>query len=127
MRPENIYPHDVEDHDRNVFLGASHFTVYLPGKGKWDNIPTFPDALEKVGDSRRALIYAVTKSDRSTVLERKKWDLYLALWHKVHKVLTNPEVWEQIKKEASAAKVDPYTSLLHYCEIDPKEFRRKKK
>jgi len=79
MRPEHTYPPKQEEYDVNVFRGAAYFTVVIPGRGKWENIPTFSEALQRVGESRRAMIYAVTASGRATMLVRKRWDEFLQM------------------------------------------------
>lgn len=80
MKPEHQFPHKLEDWDLNVFRGASHFTVVLPGQGKWDYVKSFHDAVKKAEGNPRALIYAVTASGRSTVMVRDRWGEYYELW-----------------------------------------------
>ena len=84
MRPEHVFTDKLEDWDRNVFLGAAYFTVVVRRLGKWDNIPTFPEALDIAKQHPKAsLIYAVAASGRSACMVPKRWEEFLSLWHDV--------------------------------------------
>jgi hypothetical protein len=82
MRPEHDYSHgDMTRWELSVFTEADHFTVYRPeGRGARNNYKNYDDAYYAAKSVERALLYAVTESGRSTVIDRGDWDRCLALW-----------------------------------------------
>ena len=87
IRPEHDFAQSRLNWERAVFDNAAWFlTLNLrlpqndPDKAKrW---PTFPLARAFADTSEGVCIYAVTETERSTILERKAWDDWAERWER---------------------------------------------
>jgi hypothetical protein len=73
------------DWERAVFDNAAYFltlNMRLPMNhpDQTQRWPTFPQARAFADTSEGVCIYAVTETERSTILERKVWDEWTARW-----------------------------------------------
>lgn len=83
VRPEHNFTGTLDEWEDALFGNAHHFNVYRRfGRGRSDTkeFGTFPEAIADAGPDDRALVYAVTASERFFCVERKKWPHFSELW-----------------------------------------------
>jgi hypothetical protein len=88
----------LEDWEMSVFRSAEYFTVFrkVPRKVRYrhmlagdDNshrqeFKTFPGAAVAAFHDEQALVYAIAKTGRSTLLPRHRWAEYAKVWEQDH-------------------------------------------
>jgi hypothetical protein len=85
MRPEHEYAGKTRTQwERVVFDNADEFVVYNAKTRQRVEFKDFPAAVEFARTTDRTLLYAVTKSGRSTCIDRADWDQCLAVWLERH-------------------------------------------
>lgn len=81
----------VELWENRVFEAACHdgyFTVYYPDRplrDRKEEFKDFPTAAMAAFNHQRAMVYAVSRQGRSTMLPRPRWKNCLATWWSITK------------------------------------------
>lgn len=83
MTKEHNFNVTAGEWEKSVFEAAvleGHFVVYDGATKERVEFRTFPDAVRWANLFQRALVYAVAKSGRHTVIPRNMWNEYAELY-----------------------------------------------
>jgi len=87
QHPEHNFKQSRADWERAVFDNAAHFLALDMQRPMNDPqnrriFPTFPEAIAYAQDNDGVCIYAVTATERSTVLDRRAWPEWAERWQR---------------------------------------------